>query len=160
MNETPLIKKYTEDEIIIREGEAYEEMYKVLSGSAAMYLHYGEENEYLLGLISSQKCFGEVSLFSSRPSPYTVIALENTMIMRITKDHFESFITENPRNVIDIMTNMANRIVLLNTNLDMISDEFANIAATLEKNNRSREFIDISDKIMQYKLAALSGKML
>ena len=82
------------------------------------------------------------------------------MIMRITKDHFESFITENPRNVIDIMTNMANRIVLLNTNLDMISDEFANIAATLEKNNLSREFIDISDKIMQYKLAALSGKML
>ena len=69
MNETPLIKKYTEDEIIIREGEAYEEMYKVLSGSAAMYLHYGEENGYLLGLISSQKCFGEVSLFSSRPSP-------------------------------------------------------------------------------------------
>lgn len=159
MSDTPMIKKFAEDEVIIREGEKYDEMYKLLSGRAAIYLHYGEESEYLLGIVSSQKCFGEVSLFSSKPSPYTVVALSDTMVMRITKEQFESFIVENPRNVIDIMTNMANRIIMLNTNLDMISDELAEFAARIEKTeNSSPEFFDISEKIMQYKLAALTGK--
>ena len=40
---------YTDD-IIIREGENYDEMYKIIHGSVAVYLCYGKMEEHLIGI--------------------------------------------------------------------------------------------------------------
>ena len=88
-------------------------MYKIVSGRAALYLQYGTENEYLIGVLSDGKCFGEVSVLTGKPSPYSVVAISDIMVMRIGADRFESFISQNPRNTAEIMKNMANSIVML-----------------------------------------------
>ena len=75
MSDNIFMKKFSEDEVIIREGETYEEMYKIVSGRAALYLQYGTENEYLIGVLSDGKCFGEVSVLTGKPSPYSVVAI-------------------------------------------------------------------------------------
>ena len=69
------MKVFCEDEIIIREGEVYHEMYKIVSGSVAVYLRYGEKDEHLIGIISKSKCFGEMHVLSEQPSIYTVIEI-------------------------------------------------------------------------------------
>lgn len=109
MSDNIFMKKFSEDEVIIREGETYEEMYKIVSGRAALYLQYGTENEYLIGVLSDGKCFGEVSVLTGKPSPYSVVAISDIMVMRIGADRFESFISQNPRNTAGIMKNMANK---------------------------------------------------
>lgn len=109
MSDNIFMKKFSEDEVIIREGETYEEMYKIVSGRAALYLQYGTENEYLIGVLSDGKCFGEVSVLTGKPSPYSVVAISDIMVMRIGADRFESFISQNPRNTAEIMKNMANK---------------------------------------------------
>ena len=113
MSDNIFMKKFSEDEVIIREGETYEEMYKIVSGRAALYLQYGTENEYLIGVLSDGKCFGEVSVLTGKPSPYSVVAISDIMVMRIGADRFESFISQNPHNTAEIMKNMANSIVML-----------------------------------------------
>ena len=113
MSDNIFMKQFSEDEVIIREGETYEEMYKIVSGRAALYLQYGTENEYLIGVLSDGKCFGEVSVLTGKPSPYSVVAISDIMVMRIGTDRFESFISQNPRNTAEIMKNMANSIVML-----------------------------------------------
>ena len=45
MSDNIFMKKFSEDEVIIREGETYEEMYKIVSGRAALYLQYGRNYE-------------------------------------------------------------------------------------------------------------------
>ena len=109
MSDNIFMKKFSEDEVIIREGETYEEMYKIVSGRAALYLQYGTENEYLIGVLSDGKWFGEVSVLTGKPSPYSVVAISDIMVMRIGADRFESFISQNPRNTAGIMKNMANK---------------------------------------------------
>ena len=109
MSDNIFMKKFSEDEVIIREGETYEEMYKIVSGRAALYLQYGTENEYLIGVLSDGKCFGEVSVLTGKPSPYSVVAISDIMVMRIGAGRFESFISQNPRNTAGIMKNMANK---------------------------------------------------
>lgn len=150
MSSTSKIQCYKEDEVIIREGEKYGEMYKILSGKAALYLRYGEESEYLIGAVGEQKCFGEVSLLTGKPSPYTVVAVSDVMIMRVGAEDFDSFIAENPRNATDIMKNMANRIVMLNANIDLMAEE---LAETLKKQDMGE---DITEKIRQYKFMGMS----
>ena len=146
MNEKPSIQLYKEDDVLIRQGESCNEMYKLLSGNAALYLHYGEENEYFVGIIGQQKCFGEVALLTGKPSPYTVVALGDIMVLKISAEDFESFIVNNPRNAVDIMKDLANRIVMLNTNIDMVSAELA------ERLKDSMTAEDITEKIRMYKI--------
>ena len=104
--ENAAMVKFHADDIIIKEGEIYEEMYKIISGSVAVYLRYGEKEEHLIGIYSKSKCFGETHVLSSQPSIYTVVAYDEVLLMRITKDSLEEFVRNNPRNAIDIMRNM------------------------------------------------------
>lgn len=159
-----LMKMCREDEIIMREGETYDEMYKVLSGKVAMYLHYGEENEYLIGIISDQRCIGDVSLFTGEPSPYTAVALSNVMLMRIKNSQFEEFIVNNTKNAVDIMKNMANIIMTLNKDIDLIIDELTDYVDRLNSLPDIPELPEtlnvntIRRRIMQYKMATITGE--
>ena len=158
MSDNIFMKKFSEDEVIIREGETYEEMYKIVSGRAALYLQYGTENEYLIGVLSDGNCFGEVSVLTGKPSPYSVVAISDIMVMRIGADRFESFISQNPRNTAEIMKNMANSIVMLKANVGMMSEELTEILNTLEKDKANKELAEsIRMKIAQYNLSGISG---
>ena len=41
--ESSRMEKFPEDSVIIREGEVRNEMYKIVSGKAAVYINYGEK---------------------------------------------------------------------------------------------------------------------
>lgn len=157
MSDSIFMKKFSEDEIIIREGKTYDEMYKIVSGRVALYLQYGTENEYLIGVMSDGKCFGEVSVLTGKPSPYTVVAVSDIMVMRIGADRFESFISQNPRNTAEIMKNMANSIVMLKANIGMMFEELTDILNTLEKDKGEKELAEgIRMKLVQYNLSGIS----
>ncbi|MCI8448997.1 MAG: cyclic nucleotide-binding domain-containing protein [Eubacterium sp.] len=114
---------YTDD-IIIREGENYDEMYKIIHGSVAVYLCYGKMEEHLIGIYSESECFGEMNVLSGQPSIYTVIAYDEVQLMRIKKDSLEEFIRDNPQSAIGIMQNMAHLVMLMQKNIGLLLDEF------------------------------------
>lgn len=146
------MKVFCEDEIIIREGEVYHEMYKIVSGSVAVYLRYGEKDEHLIGIISKSKCFGEMHVLSEQPSIYTVIAYKEVLLMRITKDSLEEFIANNPQNAIDIMRNMVHTNLLMQKNISLLLDD---IYEKQDINKRRRE--EIKKKIMQYSISGFGS---
>lgn len=159
MSDNIFMKKFSEDEVIMHEGENYDEMYKIVSGRAALYLQYGTENEYLIGVLSDGKCFGEVSVLTGKPSPYSVVAVSDIMVMRIDSDRFESFISQNPRNTAEIMKNMANSIVMLKANVGMMSEELTEILNTLEKDKVGKELAgSIRQRLAQYNLSGISER--
>lgn len=122
--------KFNDDSVILKQGDTKREMYKILSGKVVLYLNYGEEQEYVIGVLSEQRCFGEIQILSGQPSPYTAIAINDVLCMRVVEEDFDEFIQNNPRNAIDIMKNLANNVVTLNFNLNMAVDEIANICET------------------------------
>ncbi len=146
------MKVFCEDEIIIREGEVYHEMYKIVSGSVAVYLRYGEKDEHLIGIISKSKCFGEMHVLSEQPSIYTVIAYKEVLLMRITKDSLEEFIANNPQNAIDIMRNMVHTNLLMQKNISLLLDD---IYEKQDINKRRTE--EIKKKIMQYSISGFGS---
>lgn len=142
------MQKFAADEIIIREGETYQEMYKIVYGSVAIYIRYGEKEEHLIGIYSKSKCFGEVHVFSDQPSIYTVVAFDEVLVMRISRDSLEEFVRNNPRNAIDIMQNMVHTNMLMQKNIDLLLDDL------YEKQDvNKRRTQEIKDKIQQYRLS-------
>lgn len=145
--ENAAMVKFHADDIIIKEGEIYEEMYKIISGSVAVYLRYGEKEEHLIGIYSKSKCFGETHVLSSQPSIYTVVAYDEVLLMRITKDSLEEFVRNNPRNAIDIMRNMVHTNMLMQKNINLLLDD---MNEKQDINKRRTE--EIKNKIKQYSI--------
>lgn len=139
------------DDIILKEGKTYEEMYKIISGSVAVYIRYGEKEEHLIGIYSKSKCFGETNVLSSQPSIYTVVAYGEVCLMRITKDSLEEFIRRNPRNAIDIMQNMVHTNMLMQKNINLLLDD---LYEKQDINKKRTE--DIKNKIRQYRISGLN----
>ena len=121
------IANYAEDEIVLEQGDASKCLYKVLSGSVGLFLNYGREDEYLVGAVSAPHCFGEMTILMGKPNPYTVVALKESVLMRVPESNFEHFIQDNHQNAIMIMKTMARNLAMVNMNMNLLIDELKEI---------------------------------
>lgn len=121
-NESKMVR-FAEDEVILCQGSTEKALYKILHGKAVVYLNYGQEDEYIVGILSEQRCFGEFTLLCGKPSIYTVVAYSDILLLRIPEEDFDSFIRSNSSNAIDIMRNLANTVVTMNFNINLILEE-------------------------------------
>lgn len=145
MEKTSKLKKYEEDEIIVKEGQLTNEMYKIISGKVAAYINYGEENECLLGVFNEQRTFGESGMLCGRPCMYTIVALEEVLLMKITIEEFDDFINNNNQNARNIIKNLAREVAVMRCNLDLLIEdmghaeksEVMNVRALKEKMQQS-----------------------
>ncbi len=144
------MQTFRADEVIMREGEVCDAMYKILSGSVAVYVRYGEEDEHLIGIYSKSSCFGEMNVLSEQPGAYTVIAYDDVLLVRITKDFLEDFIRSNPRNAVDIMRNMGHTITVMQKNIDLLLDD---LNEKQDLNRRRTQ--ELRDKISQYRMKGI-----
>ena len=142
---TSRMQKFQEDSIILREGELRDEMYKIVSGKVAVYINYGKENEYLLGILGEQQCFGELGILCRQPSMYTVVAVYDVLAMRISLDEFSGFLKNNNKNAINIIRNLSWCMINLKGNLDLVLDELANLNET-----EAQTVHTIREKMQQY----------
>ena len=115
--------RYSEGDVILREGELSNVMYKIIKGHAEIYIDYGLKQETLLKIIGNNACFGEYSFLLKKPAIYTVIAHEDILVLKISEDNLGDFIMNNHQNVIDIMKNMANNMYMLRFQVDMLLNE-------------------------------------
>ena len=134
------------DQVIIKEGEKSSFLYKVLKGSFARYINYGEENEFLINVIGIGESFGEVGFFTEIPSEFTIVAVSESVVLEVEKDNFQQFIVQNPKNVIDILTSMANTIGVLQYHNNELMDELLDKYAK-EKHGTD----DLKRKVEMYK---------
>ena len=148
------IKMYSEDEIIIAEGTVNAEMYKIVSGQAAVYFDYGKETEYLVGVLSDGRCFGETGLLTGKPSPFSVVAVTDIMLLGINADDFEAFISEEPKNAADIMRNLARTVVTMGANVNMLKEE---MLRALDDKEDAQRFDRINQSIMKYRVSGMAG---
>lgn len=149
--------RFYEDDVILSQGSTKREMYKLISGKAAVYLNYGTPQEYLIGVLSEQRCFGELSVLCGKPSPYTVVALAEVLVLCITEHTFDNFIKHNTHNAIVIMKNLANTVATLSLNLNMMGED---LAAISNPNNDPQKTKDIALRIQQYTAMESVGKAL
>lgn len=143
--ESSRMKRFPEDSVIIREGEVRNEMYKIVSGKVAVYINYGEKNEYLLGILSEQQCFGELGILCKQPSVYTVVAVYDVLVMRISANEFDSFLLNNNKNAVDIIRILSWCVTNLKGNLDLVLEELSHGNEAEQQSARQ-----IKEKIDQY----------
>ncbi|MCR4807327.1 MAG: cyclic nucleotide-binding domain-containing protein [Lachnospiraceae bacterium] len=117
------ILNYPAETVILKESDMCPDMFKIIRGNVEVYVGYGKKQETLIGILGEQDCFGEMGLLLHKPSVYTVVAYSDVSLLRITEGEMGDFVQTNHKNIIDIMRNMANTIMIMKFQVEMLVSE-------------------------------------
>ena len=110
-NPQRVMKTFTKDEVIFREGDAANCLYDIHWGKVGIFANYGADNQSLLTELNADEFFGEMGLLSRLPRSATAVALEeNTQVQLISGEVFSQYLQEKPAKVLMIMTHLSSRI--------------------------------------------------
>lgn len=88
-------KHFARNKIIFVEEDTQNYMYVILSGGVKA-VHMSEDGkEHILAVHKSGDCFGEMALLDGKTAPATVIAMEDTHILILSRKVFEQYLLKN-----------------------------------------------------------------
>ncbi len=100
---------YQPGQKIFEEGESYDELIMILSGSVEMSRKH-ENGILTLGRAGEGCCLGEVNLFHPSPTVSTATAVEFTQAWKVSSANLEDFLTVNPVAGGNILVGIATQI--------------------------------------------------
>ncbi|MEG1747956.1 MAG: hypothetical protein RR226_05980, partial [Oscillospiraceae bacterium] len=82
-----------------------------------------------------------------KPSAYSVVALGEMSVLRVTEHTFDNFIKSNTHNACVIMRNLARTVDTLSLNLNMVNEDLATMISAKDDAQQMR---DITLKMQQH----------
>jgi CRP-like cAMP-binding protein len=103
-------KKYKKNEVIFDEDEVAHFYYQIIDGSVRMFNSNDEGKEFTQGLFCKGNSFGEPPLFIDQPYPSKAITIQDSTIIKLSKDKFLKILDEYPSIQKSFMILLANKI--------------------------------------------------
>ncbi|MDH3690761.1 MAG: Crp/Fnr family transcriptional regulator [Gammaproteobacteria bacterium] len=153
-------KTFPKNSIIVNEGDETNSLYVILSGRVKIYLSDEEGKEIILGFASSGEHFGELALLDSEPRSASVMTLENSNLLIISKGDFIDCLTKNPEISIALINQLIHRIRALTENVKSLAlnNVYRRIVSTLLHLAVKRaDDLLVVQKITQQDLANMVG---
>lgn len=153
-----MLKQYKEGQTVLREGDKNSTLYKIVSGKVEVYVGYGTKHETIIGILSDGAYFGEIGAFTDSDSIYSIVTYSDCLIMEIGKNELEEYAKLNYRDLLAILSNMANSMVNLKTNIDLLSEDLSNLMEDRKNSNNTAEIkdrirsSDVTKQLIRYQI--------
>ena len=108
-------KVYAPDAVVFWEGDTESNLYYLQYGSLKVLKSSADGREQVLRFISAGEMFNEVGVLANRANPATAIALEESGIWLLPRQALEELILAHPETALQIIENMADKIIGLVT---------------------------------------------
>ena len=115
--------KFSEGDVVLRENEINDDLYKIIKGHVEVYVGYGTEQETIIKILGEQACFGELGMLLHKPSIYTVVAFSDLMVMKIPEDACEEFAKTNYNVVLNLLRNTTETMYTFKLHIDLLLKE-------------------------------------
>ena len=99
-------------DVIIQQGDVADHVYTIISGEADVFV-----DGVKVGDIGEEEVFGAMAVFTGEPRSATVIARTPCTIMAVPQKDFILLIEAQPKAAVNLIENLARRIVTLNQQL-------------------------------------------
>jgi NTE family protein len=104
------IIEYKKGETIYKEGSPPDNFYCLITGRAVIYTQDQSGNKTILEYLHRGKYFGIISLLTNEPHSVTAEAINDSLILTIKKDDFDSLINKIPRLAVDLSQTLSRRL--------------------------------------------------
>jgi len=108
-------KIYAPDAVVFWEGDTESNLYYLQYGSLKVLKSSPDGREQVLRFISAGEMFNEVGVLANRANPATAVALEESGIWLLPRQALEELILAHPQTALQIIENMADKIIGLVT---------------------------------------------
>lgn len=112
-------RRIARGEELIRAGDGSSEIYFVIAGRFRVH-----RDGQTLGYVDSGGVVGEVAFFAGLPRTASVVAQRDSLVLRLTRDSYESVCANNPEVIEAINVELAIRIHERNRTRDHLNDEW------------------------------------
>jgi CRP-like cAMP-binding protein len=102
--------KYSEGQILFRQGDAGDAAYVVLTGTAEVLIN-ADGGQIKVAVIEPNSVVGEIAILCDVSRTATVRASAPLEALRISKEHFLKMLTDFPDMGIEIMRELAERLI-------------------------------------------------
>lgn len=113
--ESAVWKVFAPNAVIFWEGDSESNLYFLQYGSLKILKSSDDGREQVLRFISAGELFNEIGVLAKRPNPATAIALEESGIWLLPRQAMEAIILAHPQTALQIISNMADKIIGLVT---------------------------------------------
>ncbi len=103
-------KVYAKNEMIFFQGEQAVYYFQVEKGDIKMNNYNSEGKEFIQGIFSEGRSFGEPPLFGNFPYPANATSINKSMIWRLSKEFFHTLLQENPEIHLEFTKTLADRL--------------------------------------------------
>lgn len=103
-------KKYKKNEIIFHEDEAANFYFQILEGSVRLFNSNDDGKEFTQGIFGSGDGFGEPPLFINETYPSKAITIQDSTILKLSKEKFLKILDEYPSIQKDLLFLFAQKI--------------------------------------------------
>lgn len=102
--------RYDKNAIIFRQDEKARYYFEVLEGEVKMCNYSEDGKEFIQGIFSAGRCFGEPPLFGNFGYPANAIALTQTTVLQLPKKSFYKLLKEHPEIHFQVTSEIASRL--------------------------------------------------
>ena len=126
-------RSYGKGETIIHQNDEGDSMYLIISGRLKVVSTIEDGKEALLDFLHDGDYFGELSLFDQESRSASVIAVEDSVLIRISRTELLGFLERHPEANLILLRSLAKRIRGITTNLSSLAqlDVYGRIARVL-----------------------------
>jgi CRP/FNR family transcriptional regulator len=108
-------KVYAPNAVIFWEGDTEANLYYLQYGSLKVLKSAPDGRQQVLRFINAGEMFNEIGVLAGKPNPATAIALEESGLWLIPRGALTEIIRANPQTAMQIIANMADKIIGLVT---------------------------------------------
>ena len=108
-------KVFSPNAVVFWEGDSESNLYFLQYGSLKILKSSDDGREQVLRFISAGEMFNEIGVLAKRPNPATAIALEESGVWLLPRQAMEAIILAHPQTALQIISNMADKIIGLVT---------------------------------------------
>ncbi len=126
-------RSYSKGETIIHQDGEGDSMYLIISGRLKVVSTIEDGKEALLDFLHDGDYFGELSLFDQESRSASVIAVEDSILIRISRAELLGFLERHPEANLILLRSLAKRIRGITNNLSSLAqlDVYGRIARVL-----------------------------
>ncbi|QID17499.1 Crp/Fnr family transcriptional regulator [Nitrogeniibacter mangrovi] len=153
-------RTYPAGTVIVNEGDEAHGMFIINSGALKVFVTEENGKEVTLSLLGEDDYFGELALVDDAPRSASVMTLERSTLMQISRNDFNDVIATNPACLQIILRNLVGRIRELTDNVRALAliDVFGRISRIFDSMAEPEgELRIIRRRMTQQDLANLVG---
>ncbi|WP_085314403.1 Crp/Fnr family transcriptional regulator [Derxia lacustris] len=152
LTRTLVRKAFPKNRVIVTEGQPADNMFIIIAGRAKVQIADQDGKEVILAVLGPGEFFGEMSLIDNNPSSASVITIEQSHFIVVSKDDFRRHLAGNPEVAMNIMRGLVRRLRVADKKIETLAllDVYGRVARVL------LDFSELIDgkRVVRHKLPA------